>query len=338
MFLNTTLFLLGMCKERGKGESTVLQNHILESDLDALLQSLSSDDRVGVIRPGGNHGDELIYRGLEGRLQELDIEYEAFPYFNPESRTFSRKAKKSVNLAMIEYGIVPFRFPSFGDVDYIYIHGGGNMNDMWPYVLRMLESLFKIYPETPIIVGPQSYYFENTDFGSIVKKHSSEMTLFCREEYSEQVLKGQNIQEYATVGLSPDTAFYLGKGDLQGHIDKGILAKYNVTPDKYTLLALRDDVESAVKEETVEQLSEQISGEVLKKDISTASTVSEFISLANYADYIYTDRLHGGILSAILKKDATLIENSYYKTRGVYEYSLSQYEGIEFVTSEEIST
>lgn len=326
-----------MAEDQDSFPSLRLQEQILNSELDLFLRSTLKGKRVGVIRPGGNHGDELIYRGLEKRLDELGIDYQVFSYFDPNDRSIIERIKKTTNLSLVKFGIVPFRFPDFTDVDHIYIHGGGNINDIWPYVLRMVSSLFHMYPDKDITIGPQSYYFKEIDFKTIISEHKSNLNLFCREKYSKDVLINQGIQKYATINMSPDTAFYLSRADLIGYAQRALVVREGVSCGEYTLFAFRNDVESTISDSLIKKLENENINNIVKNDISIAPSFREFVSLAEYADYIYTDRLHGGILGSILGKEVTLIENSYYKTQGVYEYSLKKYDSIEFISTDELS-
>ena len=312
------------------------QELILGSQLDDFLNGIPEKDNIGVIRPGGNHGDSLIYMGLEGRLDELEVNYTPSYYFESSHREVVYKFKRKSNQFLSDYGWAPFRVPDLGHIDHLYLHGGGNMTDLYPGVLEMLETLFKVYPETPLIIGPQSYYFEETDFRSLLAKHDPTIRLFCREKYSKKVLMDHGVPDVAQVKLSPDTAFYLDAAELREHADDSALDRYGLKSGEYTLLALRDDVESVLDEAIISSLEAQIDGSQFRFDISTAPTFGTFVALADHADYIYTDRLHGGILSAILGKRATLIENSYHKSRGVYEYSLSKCDGIEFLAPDDL--
>jgi len=65
-------------------------------------------------------------------------------------------------------------------------------------------------------------------------------------------------------------------------------------------------------------------------DISKEGSLRDFVSTVANARRIHTDRLHVAILSHVLGREATLYEGSYHKSRGVYEYSLSQDANIVF--------
>jgi len=56
-----------------------------------------------------------------------------------------------------------------------------------------------------------------------------------------------------------------------------------------------------------------------------------FVNLIEGSRMVFTDRLHVAILAVILGKDTILYPNSYYKNKGVYEFSLSKYPNLKFV-------
>lgn len=93
--------------------------------------------------------------------------------------------------------------------------------------------------------------------------------------------------------------------------------------DKKSLVALRVDNEK--NRETTPKSN--IDASVVfrygthSRYVSEASTAG-VLSLFECYDKIITDRLHGGILAAILGKRVELYANNYYKNREVYKYSI----------------
>ena len=67
-------------------------------------------------------------------------------------------------------------------------------------------------------------------------------------------------------------------------------------------------------------------------DISSRSVVSfdTFCTLIRDARAVCTNRLHVGVLAAMLNKPTLLVEGSYHKTRGIYEYSLRYFPHVAF--------
>jgi exopolysaccharide biosynthesis predicted pyruvyltransferase EpsI len=129
---------------------------------------------------------------------------------------------------------------------------------------------------------------------------------------SQEVGHLDNIQLF----LEHDTALSLTTEDLP----------VETIDQDYNLLCFRGDRESANP-----YIEQDVSGPIKVQDISVStSSFTEFVNVASGSKHIYTDRLHGAILGSILKKDVTFYENSYHKSRGVYEYSLTDLPNIEF--------
>ncbi|WGM88491.1 MAG: polysaccharide pyruvyl transferase family protein [Candidatus Bathyarchaeum tardum] len=321
--------------------------------MDSLEETLIKyrDRRFIVIEPGGNHGDTLIYKGMMKKLLQLQIKHMVLKYderfksrlFNilyfvfwknflkiliysttKLSETCSLKIN-GLDLWLYENLLVPFKIQA-APTDVILIHGGGNINDLWQGV-RLLKSVLKYNPCNIIIVAPQTYWFNKTCFSSLFSKTKEDIFLFCREKFSYKLLSSLKLTKNVHVFLSNDTAFYLTKED------------FNIfQEDNYSLICLRTDKESRgipeietskrlLKETSLAQVSKN---KLLIKDLSVIGNFNDFIRLIGTSKQVYTDRLHVAILATILGKETFLYPNSYYKNKGVYEYSLSRYPNVTF--------
>jgi exopolysaccharide biosynthesis predicted pyruvyltransferase EpsI len=130
------------------------------------------------------------------------------------------------------------------------------------------------------------------------------------------------------VSLSHDTAFYLSKKD------------FHPSNCAYDLICFRTDVESILSQKAVDKIILQRNGitgfwqsegEIITEDISKHVDFDSFVKLIEGSGKVITDRAHVAILATILGKDTTLYPNSYYKNKGIYEYSLSCYPNVRFV-------
>ena len=265
-----------------------------------------SDGHLLIIEPGGNHGDTMIYEGLEKALNRLGVPHTVM-------RCRSRPGAAYGHLQLAYHAFSPM-----SPVDAVYIHGGGNFNDMWGVGIHFFKVVTRLF-DCPIIVGPQTVHFDETDPEDIFGEIENDVMFFCREKYSRDVLDPVfKSHENLSLGLSPDTALYLDSADFDYWLGGG----------EYTLLSFRGDKESAGSE-VRSQLN--IDGPVRESDISVeADSLNEFMEAVAKASYVYTDRLHVGIAAAVLGRPVTLYDNSYYKNRGVYEYSLSEYDCVSF--------
>lgn len=273
--------------------------------------------RVLAVEPGGNPGDGLIYRGWYKMADRLNIKYDII-------------SKDSFGLALpLEYTGVKSSVQALAwhvrirthqllrNYDAIYIHGSGGFNDIWNATTYIYAHLGDIF-DCPLIVGPQSVYFDETDPHAIFETVSTPVYFFTREKYSFDILKPVvERHENIELNLSPDTALYLDEKDLT--VD---------TDPKYTLYSFRDDRESCVSDE---DLPAENTGKVRREDIAqVTNTVEEYMQAIASADEVHTDRLHIGVGSSILGKDVTIYDNRYHKNRGIYEYCLSEYPNTKF--------
>lgn len=92
----------------------------------------------------------------------------------------------------------------------IFLHGGGNLNDIWSVHQTFREKIISKYQDRPVIILPQSIYFanqSNLDKAAKVFNSHPNLTLFTRDKYSyELALKHfYNCQ----VILSPDMVFHM---------------------------------------------------------------------------------------------------------------------------------
>jgi len=282
------------------------------------LRECVGDGKLLTLQPGGNHGDTLIYLGMRKLLRESGIDW--VPLSENEIRVdqprqFDWRSPNQI-VPGLRDRLMYLRHRLNRNVDAVYIHGGGNFNDLWGGGIRCFATAVRFF-DCPIIVGPQSYVFDSTDPETIFSGVSNPIRLYCREGYSFELL-APVVDRYPNVeiGLSEDTALALSRADLP-------LSTYS---EEYTLLAFRSDAES-----TTPTIEEQIEPPIVVRDVSTDEPSFEgFVDAVARSSRIFTDRLHVAILAALLDKQATFYDNSYHKNRGVYEYSLSRYPTVTF--------
>jgi len=280
----------------------------------------NEDAFLTVIQPGGNNGDELIYKGLNKKLKDLEIGYEEIKY---------RESKLSQRISFInkKFGTNLREVSISKKTDLILIHGGGNMNDHWGNGTSLLRNLILHY-DVPIVVAPQTFYFTETNISEILKKAKQEIRLFCREETSYFSLERMRLPDNVKIHLSDDTAFYLSKEDFtysNGSDDK----------KEYALLCFRGDKESKASldvNETFKEIFMDWGMEIINEgDISVNQSFEDFVKIIAGAKIVVADRLHVGILSSILEKPTLSLPNSYFKNKAVYKYSLKHFPATTFV-------
>lgn len=305
------------------------------TNLNTLREVISNVVSKGVlltVQPGGNHGDALIYKGANKFFDDNNIN--TLPLASGEIR-FERPPQIKLNGLYDIYNIPTqaykfvrnqykyARHRNNPELSAVYIHGGGHFNDEWGKEwgggVRCLKTVAR-YFDVPIIIGPISCHFTKTDPSSVLDSIDNELHILCREEYShtllENIIRNRNISLY----VEDDTALYLDDSDLDVESFKG----------DFSLISLRKG-----KESINNMIDKTIEPPILARDISNdEENFKRFVDIASRADEIYTDRLHGAILGAILNKQVRFYENKYHKNKGVYEYSLSDNDNITFVPKE----
>ncbi|WP_123538499.1 polysaccharide pyruvyl transferase family protein [Halosimplex salinum] len=293
------------------------------SDVKGVLSDVAVPGEVLTVQPGGNHGDELIYRGFRRIADQIDVGQ--VPLRSGENRYDAPPSLPTANL--VTYGKVVHRHACYlrhrltTTPSAVYIHGGGNFNDIWREGIACYEAATR-YFDCPVVVGPQSCRFESIDPSDLFGRVDNETHFFCREEYSYRTMKAAAAgHEHVSVYLDDDTALSLTADSLP----------VTERDPEYTLVAMRADAESADP-----LLQEDISAPIKVSDISvTADSFEEFVQTAADAEYVHTDRLHVAILASLLDTPVTWYEIGYHKSRGVYEHSLSHRDDVTFVSRDE---
>ena len=280
--------------------------------LRTVLTDVAGTGPLLTVQPGGNFGDRLIYDGFDRFVSSTDVATVPFGsgdfrHDAPRTTFPSRNVVRNIRIVRNRLKYVRNRIQRSPSA--VYIHGGGNFNDIWGLGIRCFELVSALF-DCPIVVGPQSCWFDETDPQALFAGVSNRVHFCCRERYSYRILERvANEVEGLDVYLEHDTAFALGPADLPTGEVK----------NDYSLVAFRDDRDSAGP--TIET---EIQPPVVVRDVSTsAATYEEFVTTVAGASHVFTDRLHGMILGAILGKSVTGYDTGYHKNRGVYEYSLS---------------
>lgn len=237
------------------------------------------------VESGGNFGDFLIYRGAEKLAKLAGLHYRTIFHQDLMKERFSKDTV-------------------------VYMHGGGGFNDYWKMEpIKEFQHLLTHHAGVTI-VGPQAFYFrkaENLDAlkaslhqGSVAEK----VYFFTRENHSLNLLK-EIVPSWIDLQSDHDTAFNLSADDFS-EVPQ---------PKNYKLYAIRQDIEKATIKNTNPF-------RLWFDPIADCKNFDEWVSVHQHAQIIITNRLHSAVLGSILGKDVTLLPNSYFKNRAVWEYSL----------------
>ncbi|MFR0530277.1 polysaccharide pyruvyl transferase family protein [Limosilactobacillus reuteri] len=209
--------------------------------------------------------------------------------------------------------------------DVIALHGGGNMNDIYPLQDEQRIAVIKEFTDNRIVLFPQStsYDLSNSSSSFFELKENIEnrnnVYLFFRDQYSMSFMKN-NIQ-LKNIFCVPDIVLSL-------RVNSDMVDRQN----KITTF-LRRDVEKVVNENLV-NLVKKVNKEynVEKSDTADTFWMEHVVTKWNHeklvkkkllefqsAKLIITDRLHGMIFSIITGTPAIVFDNSNHKIKNAYE-------------------
>lgn len=199
----------------------------------------------------------------------------------------------------------------------VVLAGGGNWREGYyeshaRHLRPFLEAGGKL------IVLPSSF----EGFISYFSKYASQVILFARERTSlDHLTAVPELQE--RVFLCPDLAFAVEHPRFQALAERR---------GDGTLYALRTDVEANglyVPPGNFD-ISALWNGQAWASESACLEPIRAAGELISQYDIVHTDRLHISILSAMLGRTVVMKPNSYFKNRGVYEYSLSTLPNVTF--------
>ncbi|MCD9539150.1 polysaccharide pyruvyl transferase family protein [Photobacterium carnosum] len=265
-----------------------------------------------------NVGDLLIYKGTES----------FFSYYNVN--VVYRADSCKVNFKELEKAEV------------ILFHGGGNFGDLYPLHQKLREKIVIKYPNKRIICLPQTILFTN----KIAQEQSR--TIFCQHNDFYFFVRDLNSKKIAfeftkNVKLMPDMAHSLHplvdsseiaiksssnkilnlvRKDIES---KDIEANRNINKNSFDwedIITVTDNF-LYKKYKRLSYLA-PYSANYSKKSITLWSKITHDIVFKSIEyfyikDCVYTDRLHGLILSSLLGKYVYLYDNTYGKNFSYFD-------------------
>lgn len=201
--------------------------------------------------------------------------------------------------------------------------GGGFLGSLWKNEEELFRNTLRLFPNNKIIAFPQTFYFSNNVYGSIILHKSKEiygshkkLYLVCREKYSYDFMK--NNFKNCNIELCPDMVLYLKPNDEDKRTND-------------TLFCIRKDLEKVNYDfNTIEKkIKNYKKGNIKYTDTVINSKIFSFNrkkyllkKLKEFGKYnlIVTDRLHGMIFAYLSMTPCVVLENASYKIKGVYRW------------------
>ncbi|WP_307393482.1 polysaccharide pyruvyl transferase family protein [Paenibacillus anaericanus] len=296
-------------------KSNIHPMDVLKDQLRIILNVISPGSSIYYIDypVHSNGGDLLIMKGTEAFFKDYDIRVQA------------------------RYSVLDFPDKLVIPRDHIIVlHGGGNFGDLYPAHQKLREKIVADYPDHRIVILPQTiFYKEESEFdrtAHIFNKHK-DLHLYVRDTLSHEIASNKFYE--TSVYLSPDMAHQLWP----------ILPK--TSPGKDLLYFFRTDIEKTRQQEQLElsgrgdyldwtSLYNRFEKKSINMIVSAMRKGSSPLPMqaiwGKYTDYlvgkavkrfsgyhnVQTSRLHGHILSCLMDKPNTLLDNSYGKNSNYY--------------------
>lgn len=275
-----------------------------------------------------NVGDILICKGTEAFFNNynIDVRY--------------RCSSSSVD------------FKKLDEVDVILFQGGGNFGDLYAIHQNFREQLVSKFSDKKIICLPQSIHFESSTAleksASLFKMHN-DFHFFVRDDISFDLAN----KFTDNVEMMPDMAH-----SLHPLVDPCEVGPSNLIPPKILNL-VRVDKESTSSSKGVNKIGFDWVDIITPQDLFIQSLYYKMLKVPflkkrahdlwyalsdelvfrskNYFSshtLVYTDRLHGLILSTLLGKQIYLKDNSYGKNTNYYKAWLKDYPYLEILNED----
>lgn len=294
---------------------------------DTLLPLINNDYIFLDIPYYSNPGDTLIWEGTECLLKECSY------------KCLMKTAEEC------------FKFPKLRENTIILLQGGGNWGDLWDRHQKFRLKVIQKYKNHRIIILPQSIYYKELDNwekdATELFKHP-DLHICVRDMPSCELVKDKNIKN---VYLLPDMAFCINSKYLL-QFEKSnngrvlwVKRQDSEMPDYSHLKIDVDDTTLDIQDWPtmmsydfvqinfyriynhrnflLQGLTDLYADKILRPHI-----VKEAVRFISQYNYIYTSRLHVAILSVLLGKPFTLIDNSYGKNLNLYKAWLSDIDTI----------
>lgn len=282
-----------------------------------------------------NVGDLLIYLGTEQFIADykINVSYRAF------SKCITHKRIDSCDVIMFQ--------------------GGGHFGDIYIDHQNFRETIIRRYPGKRIIMLPATIHYKSDDklekSREIHSKHS-DLHLFLRDKKSQKIAEGFS----ANITLMPDMAHSLHpliepceveNLDFTGSPSKILnMRRIDVeanSDSNFGLIKRSFDWDSIISSwdqilyhivRVLERVTSFTGNDSLMKLWKRQSNFLAFRSIGYFNSFnlVYTDRMHGLILSYLLGKNVKLLDNSYGKNYSYYELWLNESPLIELIGNNDV--
>lgn len=243
-----------------------------------------------------------------------------------------------------------FRFPVIEEDVCILFNGGGNIGDLYPEHIEFLLKIIDKYPNNRIVILPQTVYYKDKDKERVhlkqINRHRD--LIFCARDKKVANEVAQYIDNVLTI---PDMAFYNNLKKLESFEKPTRLSRLIIKREdeetgksKTSTTGTVADWPTLVKSFRTSTFINKIfytlatKGIVLRTlwdwyfhEYHSLMMIKEGVQFISPYREVETTRLHGCILSILLDKKVSLIDNSYGKNSEFYKSWLIEDEDITLI-------
>lgn len=298
--------------------------------VDALVPLIDDDYVLLDVPYHENIGDYLIWEGEERFLSQI-----------PHKCLYRASCKT-------------YRKPKIGKNVVVLLQGGGNWGDVWREYTEFKKRVISDFPDNRVLILPNTVHYKDESLFvedmRFLQAHSH--VVFCaRDRRSYERLMNAGLKD--RVLMLPDFAFFLSydkpssgcgnlflrRDDLEFKQDEGysrsLPAQYDVkdwpTFEKRSLLyALRPTQRFWKYIDRFGIVNRWF--DCLEHTYILPYTIREGVHLLSKYETVFSTRMHGAILAALLGKRVVMFDNSYGKNQQFYDSWLSDLDNFEMVS------
>ncbi len=193
----------------------------------------------------------------------------------------------------------------------LFLHGGGNLGDIWPHHQRFREDILANVRDRPVVQLPQSIHFrvpsEVDRFAALVADHP-DFVLYVRDTRSLDFAREHLA---CPSHLAPDSAYALGEQSRAvAQCDVLMLMR---TDDERQGYALPSAELATVVDWLEDDAHLPVGIDAKARKAQAVSRVDRGLRLLAQGRVVVTDRLHGHILADLLGISHVVLDNDYGK-------------------------
>ena len=235
-------------------------------------------------------------------------------------------------------------FPQIDQNVTVFFNGGGNLGDIYHEHMEFLISVVKKYPHNKIIVLPQTFFYKDkrieADDFKMLKSHEN-LYICCRDKVVWSHLK-ETFGDNAL--LLPDMAFCVSNSMIapnrksqvrekliidrmdceKGNVrvgDDGDVSDWPVFMNSFRKSTFFNKIFKRISDARIPVVSSIFNRiwDWYAQRVFKMSMIKEGVQFISPYREVETTRLHGCILSILLDKQITLVNNSYGKNKNFYD-------------------